>query len=158
MFRLKFKLRANKSFDLSSFLVGNENRVFEHGGKGGVVKKSARRTAFNYLEKISAVYLRTTDFVNKFLEFTGVRNSRLVLFVNLKGLNHITYSNIQYIDILTSWWVSENILVGLEFLFSNPSSFRGKYRCIKKFKRKLRIGKRVMTDKSLWRVDNGQDL
>lgn len=102
IFSLKFKLRANKSFDLSSFLVGNEPRVFEHGGKGGAAKKSERRSTFNYLEKVSAVYVKTTDFANKFLDFTRIQNSRLVLFVTLKGLNHITYHNIQYIDVLVS--------------------------------------------------------
>ena len=149
--KLVMKLRPNRSFNVSSFFSGYAKRVHEYGGKGGTIKKSKRRTETNLIGKVTNVYVPTIDFATNLIVTMRYNKNYVYCYFLIKGLNNLTYHNLTPLNALLSQWPGGLVLLQLNINFWLHRPYRNTYRCIKKFKRKVRIGKRVIRDKRLWR-------
>ena len=96
------RLRPNRSFNISSFLLGNEKRLHEHGGKGGLIKKSKRRAESNLMSKVANVYVPTTDFASTLIRSLNYNAKHLYCYFLMVGLNNVTYHNLALIDAMVS--------------------------------------------------------
>ena len=100
--KLIMRLRPNKSFNISSFLLGNEKRLHEHGGKGGRVKKSKRRAEANLISKVANVYLPTVEFTENLMHALGLLAKNVYCYFLVFGLNNVTYHNLNSLNALLS--------------------------------------------------------